>query len=259
MKTNKETKESQADGILLRSLSILELIFKNEYSPNAAQISEILGIPRPTVNRLIAQLIQYGYLKREVSNKSLIAGENLEKLSLLSLKRSISSGPKKEVLRQLSLKVGETCNIATISKGQALYLERVEADWPLTFRLDPGSCVPLHASAIGKMLLSQLSVKEQQKYANSLSLVKYTEQTITDGGELLQYLSQITKQGYSIDDEEYLLGVRGLAVAVPLMKKQSTPIALAIAAPSIRFDINALKEVLPDIQAAANKLTYCFG
>lgn len=258
MKESKETKENPADGILIRSLRILELIFRNEYSPNAAQISEILNIPRPTVNRLIAQLVQYGYLKREVSNKSLIAGENLEKLSLQSLRRSVSSGPQKEILRQLSLKVGETCNIATVSKGQALYLERVEADWPLTFRLDPGSSVPLHASAIGKMLLSQLSIKEQQKYAKSLFLIKYTAQTITDADELLQHLALINKQGYSIDDEEYLIGVRGLAVSIPLMKKPSTPIALAIAAPSIRYDLNALKQVLPDAQAAAKKLTYCF-
>jgi DNA-binding IclR family transcriptional regulator len=56
------------------------------------------------------------------------------------------------VLRQLVEEVGESCNITALSGSEVVYLDRVETQAPLRFYLHPGSRVPVHCSASGKLL-----------------------------------------------------------------------------------------------------------
>jgi DNA-binding IclR family transcriptional regulator len=50
--------------------------------------------------------------------------------------------------------IGETCNFTMLDGGEVIYLDRVEAAWPLRMNLSSGSRVPLHCTASGKLLLA---------------------------------------------------------------------------------------------------------
>ena len=69
-----------------------------------------------------------------------------------------------------------------------------------------GGRTPLHASALGKVLLAGLSEKER---ASALGgpLVRYTDKTITDLRKLQKVLDEVREQGYSIELEEEHPGV----------------------------------------------------
>ncbi|MGE8587866.1 MAG: IclR family transcriptional regulator [Alcaligenes sp.] len=244
-------------GVLGKALKVLEMVILSPSPPSAAQITDALALSRPTTNRLIAQLIRLGYLKRDVRRSQLMPGDALVRLSVGAVAEQVRRGPRHEVLRTLSLRTGETCNVAMIVNGQAQYLDRVEAQWPLAFRLEPGSHVPLHCSAVGKMLLSQLSESEQDKYLGALPLQAYTPNTITDPDELRRHLRQIAREGVSLDQEEFLSGVLGMAVAIPTGSRQSV-LAVAIAAPRARVTVEQLRGELPHLQDAARQLAFCY-
>ena len=75
--------------------------------------------------------------------------------------------------------------------------------------------VPVHASASGKMILSQLNPAQRRKLLAHAPLQQHTPHTITDLDKLESALEQVREAGYAIDDEEFLPGLVCAAVLVP--------------------------------------------
>ena len=244
-------------GALAKSLDVLEMIMSSSYPPSAAQITEALQLPRPTTNRIISNLVKLGFLKRDVKYRELVEGDRLLKLALEVIARSTQRGPAHEILRELSSITRETCNIGTIAAGRIRYVDRVEADWPLSLRLEPGSYVPLHCTAIGKLLLASLPDPQREKYLQTLTLSRNTDKTITRRDVLKARLHEIAEQGYSIDDEEHLPGVIAMAVAIPTGEAYPA-LGLAVAVPTARASIEELTKQLPLLREYAQRLGSCY-
>lgn len=247
----------ELSGTVFKALAILDLVIGSAHPSSAADITEKLKMPRPTTNRLIANLVKLGYLQRDASNGQLIEGDRLLRLSLSVLTHATQRPPRHQLLQALAERTQETCNIGTIVDGQVRYLDRVEAQWPLSLRLDPGSMVPLHCSALGKVLLGHMSAAQREKYLFTLNLKRYTLNTIVNVNALKEELDLIAQDGYSLDNEEYLNGVVGMAVPIPNGGKIPV-LALAVAAPSARVNVQELKKNLALLREVAEKLAMSY-
>lgn len=244
-------------GALSKALDVLEMVMSSVYPPSAAAITEELNLPRPTTNRIIGNLVRLDFLKRDVKQRQLVEGDRLLKLALAVVARATQRGPRHEILRELSARTGETCNVGVMTGGRIRYLDRVEAHWPLSLRLEPGSEIPLHCTALGKLLLGHLPPVDREKYLNTIELVRHTDNTITDVKALEAELDQIVTDGVSLDNEEYLPGVVGMAIPIP--NKDGSPIlGLAIAAPSARVTVAELRNSLPLLREFAERMTFCY-
>jgi DNA-binding IclR family transcriptional regulator len=108
---------------------------------------------------------------------------------------------------------------------------------------------------MGKILLSLLSKKEQEALISSLiPLRKYTPKTITNKDELLKHLDEVCTLGYAIDDEEFLVGSRGIAYSVTNEQGQTTT-SVSISGPSARLSRETLMGYLPAVKKASEKLS----
>src|SRR5487761_1016684 len=162
------------------------------------------------------------------------------------------------VLQRLVRDLDETCNVGTLLNGEVVYLDRVEAEhWPLRLHYKIGSRVPLHCSAMGKLLLALAPAPRRQRLLGSLELRGYTDNTITEGGRLDAELRQIRKEQVSFDREEFLVGV--VCIAVPIIGKNGdTLAALAVQAPEARMNVSAARGHLPALRRAAEELAAIF-
>ena len=90
-----------------------------------------------------------------------------------------------------------------------------------------------------------------------MRLTQHTDNTITDVDKLAASLDEIASQGFSIDNQEHLPGVLGLAVPIP--NAQGFPVlGLAMAAPSARISIQELPAHLPLLRQYAERLALCY-
>jgi len=241
-------------GSLGKAFDVLEMAVSTQPPPSAAQITERLGLPRPTVNRILGNLVKLGLLRRDA--RQLHEGDRLLGLALAVVGGAVQRGPRHEILRELSAKISETCNVGMIAGGRVRYIDRVEAQWPLSLRLEPGSELPLHCSAVGKLLLGHLPRAQRDKYLRTMALTRYTPNTITDPARLERELDRIAAEGLSQDNEEYLPGVVGLAVPIP---GGAFPVlALGVAAPSARVTVEDMRRDLPYLREVAAKLALCY-
>ena len=157
------------------------------------------------------------------------------------------------MLAALVSQVGETCNFTTLDGTQVLYLDRVEAHWPLRLTLDVGSHVPLHCTASGKLFLAQMPQAARDALIAQLPMPRMTRNTIVSAKSLRAECDRIAEQGYSCDREEFITGL--IAVAVPVHGDDGAArAAIAVHAPVARMTLDGAVEQLPALEAAAKRM-----
>ncbi len=237
-----------------KSMDVLEAVVAEDRPLALSDISEQIGLPRQTVHRILGQLEGNGLLRREPTRERYVAGPRLSRLALDVLNSAHYAAPIRAILRDLVARIGETCNIGVLDGGEAVYLDRVECDWPLRLQLQAGSRRPIHTSAIGKLLLAHLPSRSRRRVLASGPFERFTAHTIIDPEALELEMAAIRRQDYALNDQGEVDGVIGLAV--PVRGRDGGIIAgLAVHAPVARMNAAQGLERLPDLHAAAARLS----
>lgn len=240
-------------GSIFKALRILECIVETSDPVSVAELATTLGISKPTTHRIATFLEDFGYLERESAGRRFIESQRLIDLSLNVLFAAAQRPNRHGILEWVVEQTGETCNLGIMNHSELVYLDRVEAEWPLGLRFEPGSRVPLHCTAIGKLFLSMQSDEGLDTLLKTLRLTKYTDATLTDPDNLRANLANIRKAGVSIDNQEFMYGV--VCIAVPVFDPTGRMRAgLAISAPEARVSADRAPDYAPVLRAAAARM-----
>jgi len=240
-------------GSILKALRILEHIVESAKPMSVAELSTYLSYSKPTTHRIATFLEEFGFLEREPDGRRFVESQRLIDMSLNVLLAAARRPDRHAILEWVVEQTGETCNLGIMHRGELVYLDRVEAEWPLGLRFEPGSRVPLHCTAIGKLFLSMQPEDALGSLLKVIRLTKYTDSTITDQRSLRSGLTNIRKDGISVDDQEFMYGV--VCIAVPVLDPSGRMRAgLAISAPEARMSKERALEYVPVLRAAAAKM-----
>ena len=234
----------------LRLFALLEVIAGKDRPFTLQALAEETGLPKPTIHRMLAQLESAGILQRDGNGRHYSTGQRLLRLAETLLLNSTTQGARHAVLRQLVDEVGESCNLTAFSGGEVLYLDRGETAAPLRFYLHPGSRVPVHCSATGKLFLSQMPPAQRRRLLEAVPLEKFTANTLTDTEAVEREIETVRTQGYAFDNEEFLPGLLCLGVLVPTPGGRSN-MGIAVQAPMMRFSTERALSFLPTLRKAA--------
>lgn len=238
----------------LRTLMILEILGKSDRAMTATQINDHLGLPKQTVHRLCTTLEENGFLTRPGNAKKFQVARRLRDLGAGLLHNSRDHIARHQILKEVAEQVRETVNYATPGNSGMNYLDRVETDWPFRIQLPIGTSVPFHCTASGKTFLASLTPKNREAVMSSLQLKQMTPHTRTDPDVLLKELRAIRKQGYALDQEEFMEGM--IAIAVPVLDPFGRFIAaVAYHGPTQRMTLTEAVERKDLLLRAAKKLS----
>lgn len=245
---------STASKPLLRSFELLDVLAREARPLATADLVSLLGWPKPSVHRLLLQLEAAELLRREPGSHRFTLAPRLMRLADSVQAASIPQGVRGAVLRQLVAQVGESCNLTALSGAQVHYLDRVESAFPLQMELRPGTRVPLHCSASGKLFLASLAPRKRDEMLRSLPLTGYTPTTLTERKALDAELNGIARQDYAVDAEEFVQGLVCVAVPVRLAGSRAVRCAVALQAPVARMTLAQALQHLPHLRQAATAL-----
>ncbi|MGD9784215.1 MAG: IclR family transcriptional regulator [Hyphomicrobiaceae bacterium] len=248
--------DDKTTSVVLRVMNLLTVVAANSGTLSVAEIAAAVSLPKPTVHRLCQQLEASGYFMRDPATRHYGVGHRLWDMGL----NIVNTGLQPErhaILQKLVNEIGETCNLSMRVRDQSIYIDRVESRWPLRLNLEPGSTVPLHCTASGKIFLSAMPKDRRQRLLSITGLPAHTSKTITDLGRMEEEVERIKKRGYSIDNEEFLEGL--VALAVPVRNSQGAIIAgIACHGPKPRLTVEEALKHLPLLNRAATELRSSF-
>ena len=237
----------------LRLLVLMEEVARSGVPVLPSELGKLLGLPKPTVHRLLQTAEAEGFLQRSLDGRSYGPGVRMRKLATNTLSSQRVRTERLRVMRDLAADLGETCNLAAPGRDGMVYLDRVETHWPLRIQLPIGSQVPFHCTASGKMYLSSLPARTLNRLLASVPLEGRTANTETDPDRLRDMLRDTAARGYATDDEEFMFGMA--ALAVPIRDDQDRLLTtLSIHAPKQRHDIASLTQGLQRLRDAARQL-----
>ena len=243
-----------ADSPIVKAIRVLLRAAQDEAPISLADLSASVKLPKPTVHRITTLLEREGLLYKDSLTRRYSLGTALHDFCLRAIQSAPAHRDRQLLLQRLSEKLGETINLGVLSGREVIYLERVESSWPLRMDFKPGSRVPLHCTAIGKLLLGFAPRRRRERLLDLVPLEAYTKNTRTEPAVLLRELLEIRRRGYSEDNEEFLVGV--CCLAVPVKDRRGRTVAgLAVSAPSARFSLERARSYLPDLQACAEQLS----
>lgn len=243
------------DTPTMRLFGLLEVMAAKDQRYSLQGLVEETGMPKPTLHRMLQQLEGAGLLQREGDGRHYGIGTRLRRLAENLLLNDSLHGARHTVLRQLVEEIGESCNLTALSGSEVVYLDRVETAAPLRFYLHSGSRVPVHCSASGKIFLAQMSAAQRRRLLSNAPLEPYTARTLTDPEALEKEVQRVRKDGYAIDNEEFLPGLLCIAALVPSGDDGPSNLCIAVQAPVMRLDAAKAKALLPALQRAAEALS----
>jgi DNA-binding IclR family transcriptional regulator len=243
---------------LERGIDLLFLFSEEKPLLSLEDLSVALGLSESTTYRIAATLCKKSLLIRSPSGKGY--GLHASLLRLLAVVRAhIDIGslalPSLEALAQES---GETSQLCLLQGNEAVCAEAVGSTNAIRFMPEKGRGVPLHTSALGRVVLAFLPEGFLAKYLRRPGLQPMTPHTVTDPRRFREILLQIRAQGWAISFQQNLLGARG--VAVPVFDHRNQVIAsLGISGPHPRFSDRRARSLVASLRAHGQSLSRTLG
>ncbi len=245
--------ETSPSSAIAKAFRLLEIIVRSPQPMSLNDLAAAAHLPKPSAHRMLQQLEDIGIVKRDVLGKRFGVGDDLGALAIDVIGALARTPAVRDIMQGLVKELGESCNLGILDGHDILYLERVECDRPLRMHLRAGSRVPIHCTAVGKLLLASFPEAKARKMLDGLTLSRYTPNTITDPDVLLEKLREIRRGGVSVNSEEFTTGLIG--VAVPVTVRGTVVAGLAVHAPIFRMTVEqAGEKAVPLLRRAADEI-----
>jgi IclR family transcriptional regulator, KDG regulon repressor len=208
-----EKEKSSSLSTVKNALNILRSFSMDEPEQGVREMSQLLGMPRSTVQRLLATLASEGFLEQNPSTKKYRLGIPFLSLSTIVTSHFDAFKEFYPVYKEAADKLGETIRSSTLAGTQVVQVYAYRCKYPCRSFNHIGRYNPIHCTSAGKVLLAN-SNEEIIENVIQKGLKRYTKYTKTDPHEFRAELKKVREQGYSISIEEF--GIGGISVAAPV-------------------------------------------
>jgi len=258
MRSAKELGVERSIQSVDRAVAIIKYIAAKGNAAHLTDISAGVGLSNSTAHGLLAALKRGGLVEQVGETRKYALGIGIFELGQAVYRQMNIHRIALPYLQHLVEKYRETSQLAILSEGEIVYIEKVESPRSIRMISAVGSRHPAHCTGLGKSLLSGLSEDEFADFLKRRPLVRYTANTITDPEKLRKEIEGVRRNGYSLDREEIEDGLR--CVAAPIRNdKDSTVAALSISMPANRLRQEDLPRIVADIKGAATEISRKLG
>lgn len=235
-----------------KALEILCIFTADNPRWTLSALSRELGLPKSTASNLVRTLVAFDLVRQDASDKSYSIGPRAHQLGCLYAAKTDLIACAMPWMRKLNRITKETVKLGILSQHAVLVVAAVESQLELHTRGDVGRRWHLHASSLGKAILSVLRQDELEEIL-AAGLPRFTESTLTDPASLAEALRQVRKRGYALDLEENEAGVRCVSASIVDPIKGVTA-AISLSGPTVRLSHSVLHSHAHQVVAAARQI-----
>lgn len=181
---------------------------------SAPRLAQRLGEPRPTVYRLVQDLMALGYIEPGTRRGTYRLGMELFRLgSLVGLRLDVRERAA-PVMNRIHRATEETVYLMIRRHNQAVCIDRVEGLHIRSMALHLGGSLPLHLGAGPRVLLAYQPRDYWDAYLDHEQLVAMTPRSPTSRPAILALLEEILRLGYALSDEDVTLGISSVGAPI---------------------------------------------
>ncbi len=245
-----------------KAFQLLRSVARSQKSLGIVELAKQLGYSKSTTHGLVHALLREGALTQGTGAHKLYLGPAIAELLFSDWHQEKVNELAQPILNDIRDSVSETVILGVRIRSRVLIITTAETSESLKISVPVGSTIPLLGGAVGKVFLSDETPDHALQLIQKHGLRRYTPRSITDATEYLTELDHVRAQGYAVDIEEYLQGIR--AVAVALHNRRGLPAALWVVGISASMDTEKMKKIADIAREKAEKLRFeldegCYG
>ncbi|MCL1917829.1 MAG: IclR family transcriptional regulator [Peptococcaceae bacterium] len=252
-----EKKGSHVQSVA-RALQLLEMLADESQDLTLTEIADRLGWPKSTVHGILATLREYRFVDQSVQNGRYRLGVRLFEFGHKVARNWEIREVALPVMRKLNRQFGEMVQLATEDAGEVLYIEKIDSTHIIRIVSELGARLPMHCSGLGKALLAYRTPGQVKRIVTQRGMRLMTSRTITDPIQMEAELAKIREQGYAMDDQEIMEGLR--CVAAPIRSKDGdVRYAVSVSGLAERLTGEHLENVKAAVVESADEISYLMG
>ena len=224
IKTADKNKTGYKAPAVHRVFELLRKVAKSREGLSLTELASTLGYSKSTTHGLVHALLREGALAQDADGRKFYLGSAVIDLAFagwnyLKMVESVQS-----TLDGLRDRIKDTVVMGALICNRIMILAAAESNEPFKISASPGTVMSVFSGASGKVLLAGQQAETVKQLIMEKGLPAFTPRSIMDENAYLAELDDVRVKGFSVDDEEYLSGVR--AVAVPLNNHKGPPMAI---------------------------------
>jgi DNA-binding IclR family transcriptional regulator len=190
------------------------LLAFSEASPELGvmDLARRVGLNKSTVSRFVATLHELGLLERVDHGRKYRLGLRVFELGTLAARHRPLFMHAEQAVEKLAVQLRETVTLAVLLGHDLVFLHKAERGTE-GYAATLGRRYPANCSASGKALLAFLPEDERSAFL-AARLARRTESSIVVSRALERELASVSELGYAVDNQELMVGVRSVAVAI---------------------------------------------
>lgn len=196
-----------------KCFKVLDLFASSKKPLSISEISRSLDYHKSTVFHIVYTLHGLGILENGSENKFRL-GRQLYVLGKAAGKESELIHTVRPYLEKIAGETKLTAFFGILSNNSVVIVDKVDSPYGIRVSSEIGLSIPLLAGAIGKVFLSQMSDQEVDSILSREKLKRYTPFSCANVVKYKEILHEVREYGVAVDREEYIEGIR--AIAVPL-------------------------------------------
>jgi IclR family acetate operon transcriptional repressor len=237
-----------------RVVDIMEALATAPAPLGVTEVARQVGLPQASTHRLLTALTARGYVRQDTDRRYAVGASALRLADRAYRELGAVAAPH---LREAVRRTGETANLAVLEGGTMVYVAQSPSPHTLRIFAEVGRRVPVHSTAVGKVVLAGMSEDQARRILAAQPLEARTRHTLTTTAAVLEAVARARSEGYALDDEEQETGVR--CIAVPVTHAGGLPVALSVSAPAERLTPQEAVGLLADLQEVASGLARALG
>ena len=245
------------DTSLAKALGILDLFDSDCQDLSLSEIARLVGSKPGGIYATLHTLQSFGYLSRDPATKRYRLGLKILRQANYLLSALDIREQAKPILRRLARDLSVNAHLAVLHENEVLYLDREEAAPGVVLSSIVGHRVPLHCTALGKVLLAH-NPDVLEEVVSQGPLEPVTSRTITNPKALRAEIARVREQGYALDKEEFHEG--NVCLAVPVRNYRQTVIAaISISFAKTRLEYGQLDDFVEKIMSGSEEVSRAIG
>lgn len=197
---------------LARGLAVIRSFAHQHERLTLAEISRLVDLPRATVRRCLLTLNALGYVEKNGKYFRLTP-------QILTFSRAyFSSNALPHIghrfAQEVTATTGASCSISVMSGDEVVYIARSALKRPASAMREIGSSLPAYSTAMGRVLLANMSDDEVDAYFGRVELKRFTSKTVVDKRALRRILKQVRRDNFAFVEDEMEHGLSAIAVPI---------------------------------------------
>lgn len=240
-----------------KAMELLDIMLEYHRPMSLAELTEVSGYPKSTIYTLLSSMRAYSYIEQRTDGKYYLGIRMYECGRAVSSEWDISQAAR-PYLERLADLTGSSAVITYLEHGHIINLEQFASRAGVQVLSEVGTRLPIHATAQGKLYLSQCKDADVRALLKARGLQPFTPHTLTTVSAVMKELERVRQNGYAVENGEYKIGLR--AVCVPVCDRDGAQrYAVGVVGLFRRVDSREFEEAIAAAKETARQISAALG